>query len=70
MNEKTKHVFSLKPSLRLARTTVILLFLAVHCLSICAQTNLKVHGTVTSATDGLPLIGVNVVQQHNDFPLS
>lgn len=30
MNEKTKHVFSLKPSLRLARTTVILLFLAVH----------------------------------------
>ena len=38
-----------------------MLFLAFNCLSINAQNNQKVEGTVISATDGNALIGVSVV---------
>ena len=52
-----------KPASWLARTAVFLLLLTANCLSMNAQTSQRVHGTVTSATDGMPLIGVNVVEK-------
>ena len=62
MNEKHE-VLSFKPFLWLVRTAVIMLVLASNCLTATAQTETRVHGTVKSATDGLPLIGVNVVEK-------
>lgn len=52
-----------KPASWLARTAVFLLLLTANCLSMNAQISQRVHGTVTSATDGMPLIGVNVVEK-------
>lgn len=62
MNEKHE-VLSFKPFLWLVRTAVIMLVLASNYLTATAQTETRVHGTVKSATDGLPLIGVNVVEK-------
>jgi TonB-linked SusC/RagA family outer membrane protein len=46
---------------RLRKWSTIAL-LTLICSPIIAQTNLQVRGTVTSETDGYPLIGVNVIQ--------
>lgn len=62
MNEKS-NLFSLKPFMWLARMAVLLLIISANCLSMNAQTSLKVHGTVSSSSDGMPLIGVNVVEK-------
>ena len=37
-------------------------FVMAHCLPAMAQSGIRVTGLVTSEADGLPLIGVNVVQ--------
>lgn len=60
MNEKMKN-FSSRLIVWLARNAVLMLFVAFNCMSINAQNNQKVEGTVTSATDGNALIGVSVV---------
>lgn len=61
MNEK-QTFFSFKPSLWLVRSVVFMLLVVINCLCISAQTTRKIYGVVKSATDGQPLIGVNVVE--------
>jgi hypothetical protein len=42
---------------------IVTAFLLVNCLPAMAQSNTKVKGVITSGADGLPLIGVNVVEK-------
>ena len=42
---------------------IVTAFLLVNCLPAMAQTSTKVKGVITSGADGLPLIGVNVVEK-------
>lgn len=55
--------FRSSPSYGLFEQQSFMLVLASNCLTATAQTETRVHGTVKSATDGLPLIGVNVVEK-------
>jgi TonB-linked SusC/RagA family outer membrane protein len=49
--------------LKLNRLVIVAAFLLVNCLWAMAQTGVRVTGVVTSEADGLPMIGVNVVQR-------
>ncbi len=52
--------FSLR---KLPALAIMATFLLMNCLPAMAQTGIRVTGTVTSEADGLPLIGVNVIQR-------
>lgn len=63
MEEKCS-TFSLhKLPLRLVHMAIVTAFLLVNSFTAMAQSGMKVKGVVTSSADGLPLIGVNVVQK-------
>ncbi|MDR2810733.1 MAG: TonB-dependent receptor [Tannerellaceae bacterium] len=56
--------FSLrKLPFKLLRLVIAAAFLLTNAFPAIAQTGVRVKGVVTSETDGLPLIGVNVVQR-------
>jgi TonB-linked outer membrane protein, SusC/RagA family len=48
---------------RVVQKLIVASFLLVCSLSVTAQTGVKVAGVVTSSSDGLPLIGVSVIQK-------
>ncbi len=50
-----------------SRIIACMVIVVFNCLSITAQNNIKIHGTVTSATDGSPLVGVNIVQKGTSY---
>lgn len=50
-------------SFRYSFLSVSFLLLFVCLSSVVAQTNHKISGTVVSAKDGEPLIGVNILQK-------
>ncbi|MDR0431395.1 MAG: TonB-dependent receptor [Tannerellaceae bacterium] len=52
-----------KLPLKLSQLVIVAAFLLTHCLPAIAQTGIRVTGVVTSDADGLPLIGVNVIQR-------
>lgn len=63
MEEKCS-TFSLhKLPLRLVHMVIVTAFLLVNSFAAIAQSSMKVKGVVTASADGLPLIGVNVVQK-------
>lgn len=62
MREKSKMIFSYGYSTLSVRMIVIVTFLLI-VFSISAQSQIGIKGTVISEFDGMPLIGVNVVQK-------
>ena len=63
MEEKCSTFSLRKLSSRLMQMVIVTAFLLVNCLPAMAQSNTKVKGVITSGADGLPLIGVNVVEK-------
>jgi len=63
MEEKCSTFSLRKLSSRLMQMVIVTAFLLVNCLPAMAQTSTKVKGVITSGADGLPLIGVNVVEK-------
>lgn len=63
MEEKCRTFSFRKLPLKLNQLVIIAAFLLVNCFSAMAQTGVRVTGVVTSDADGMPLIGVNVVQR-------
>ena len=63
MEEKCSTFSLRKLSSRLMQMVIVTAFLLVNCLPAMAQSNTKVKGAITSGADGLPLIGVNVVEK-------
>lgn len=63
MEEKCRTFSLCKLPYRFVQMVCVTAFLLVNCLPAMAQSEIRVKGEVTSGTDGLPLIGVNVVQK-------
>lgn len=64
MIEKQKKSYLCKLPLGAVIRCVVLIAALVACLpQVSAQSNLDIRGTVNSVSDGLPLIGVNVLQK-------
>ena len=63
MEERCRTFSFRKLPLKLNQLVIMAAFLLVHCLPAMAQTGVRVTGVVTSEADGLPMIGVNVVQR-------
>ncbi len=63
MEEKCRTFSFRKLPLKFIQLVIVSVFLLVNCLPAMAQTGVRVTGVVTSQADGLPLIGVNVIQR-------
>ncbi|MDH6304495.1 TonB-linked SusC/RagA family outer membrane protein [Parabacteroides sp. PF5-5] len=63
MDERSRTFSLRKLPLKLMQVVIVSAFLLVNCLPAMAQTGVRVSGVVTSDADGMPLIGVNVVQR-------
>lgn len=63
MEEKCRTFSLCKFSRSFTQMVIVASFLLAFSLTAFAQTDVKVKGVVTSGADGLPLIGVNVVQK-------
>lgn len=49
--------------IKVVQIVMVAVFLMVNCFSIMAQSGVRIRGLVSSAIDGEPLIGVNVIQK-------
>lgn len=63
MEEKCRTFSLYNLSRGIVQMVIVATLLLVYSLPAMAQTGMKVKGVVTSGADGLPLIGVNVVQK-------
>lgn len=63
MKEKCRTFSLYKLPRKIVQMVCVTAFLLANCLPAMAQSGIQVKGVVTSGTDGLPLIGVNVVEK-------
>jgi len=62
MKEKCKPFLLYRLSMKTVQV-LIAVFLLINCLPAWAQSDIRVKGIIKSDVDGLPLIGVNVIQK-------